>query len=276
MTTGKPGWPENGFSDWIGRRESGTEILTPSLIARFRAVVPGLAPGDAVPPCLHWCLAPIADPAEGLGHDGHPRLGTHLPPIPLPRRMWAGGTIEFVDAMRPGDEVTRVTTIRSIERKSGRTGELAFVTLDHEVRTGRGVAIREAQDIVYREPAGEAGSGAAEPAAEWPRARFATDPVLLFRYSAITFNGHRIHYDHPYATGVEGYRGLVVHGPLIATLLANLARKELAAVSSFRFRGRAPLICGETLELFCRAEGTGLALEARSGDGRLVMTAEAR
>lgn len=275
MSDAEFSWPADGFAEWIGREETATDIVTPSLVERFMAVVPGRASASPLPLCLHWCLAPIAEPADRLGRDGHPRLGTHLPPIPLPRRMWAGGTIEFHDDLRVGDEVNRISTIRSIEPKTGRTGRLAFVTLHHAYRTSRGIAVSEIQDVVYREPSGAAGSGEAAAAISTPRTRFETDPVLLFRYSAITFNGHRIHYDQPYATGTEGYPGLVVHGPLIATLLANLARDEIGTTKQFRFRGRAPLICGEALELFCAPAGGGIKLEARSGDGRLVMTAEA-
>ncbi len=273
-------WPENDFADWIGFTETASEVLTSSLVERFLAVVPGQSQEPELPLGLHWCLAPIAEPAEGLGPDGHPRVGLHLPPIPLPRRMWAGGRLVFHDGLRIGDEVRRVSSVESITRKTGRTGQLVFVTVQHEIHTGRGLAIDEFQDLVYREPPDRERQKPAEaattPAAGEARQRIVTDPVLLFRYSAITFNGHRIHYDHPYATQVEDYPGLVVHGPLMATLLANLARRELGSLSRFSFRGQSPLICGETLELHAAPGENGLALEARSGtDGRIVMTAEA-
>lgn len=277
---GKALWPEDGFESWIGRQEIDSEQITRSLVERFLSVVPARdAAAERLPLCLHWCLAPIAEPAGQLGPDGHPKLGTHLPPVPLPRRMWAGGQLEFHDDLRIGDDAQRLSTIRSIERKSGRSGTLVFVTVQHEIRTIRGLAVNEMQDLVYREPPGApqqkpAGNPANAPSAG-AKLRIATDPVLLFRYSALTFNGHRIHYDAPYAMQVEGYPGLVVHGPLMATLLANLARQELGRLTQFSFRGRAPLFCGETLELFATAKGKGLELEARSGDdGRVVMTAE--
>jgi 3-methylfumaryl-CoA hydratase len=283
MTDRQNGWPNDGFKDWIGRRHIGTDRITKGLIERFGVTVP-LAdlPGKAasIPPCLHWCLAPIAEPAEKLGPDGHPTLGLHLPPIPLSRRMWAGGELRFHDPLATSDDVQRVSVIRSIERKEGRTGPLVFVTVLHELSTPRGPALSETQDIVYRDPSGNIGKrfDAVDKnrPADAPRASIETGPVLLFRYSALTFNGHRIHYDHPYATGVEGYDGLVVHGPLMATLLANLAQGELGRLETFRFRSQSPLVCGERLELFSRRAGEGLEMEARAGDGRLVMTAEAQ
>lgn len=277
------GWPINGYKDWIGRRHVGTDRITDGLIERFRVTVPlaGLTSDTAtVPPCIHWCLAPISESAANLGPDGHPALGLHLPPIPLSRRMWAGGKLHFQDTLAPGDEVKRVSVIQSIDRKEGRTGPLVFVTVSHEISTQRGLALTETQDIVYRDPTGDIGKRvdafSNDRPAQPPRASIETGPILLFRYSALTFNGHRIHYDHPYATGVEGYDGLIVHGPLMATLLANLAHGELGRLETFRFRSQSPLICGERLELFVRQAAKGLELEARAGDGRLVMTATAQ
>ena len=274
-------WPKDGFSDWMGRRQTGEDTITPGLVERFMATVPGLqghALDAALPPCIHWCLAPLVEPAERLGHDGHPALGLYLPAIPLPRRMWAGSDLEFHDDLKTGDAVTRRSTIESVERKQGKSGDLGFVTLRHDLSTSRGLAVVERQTLVYRDPAGDGSFSSArsggKPAPDG--VRIATDPVLLFRYSALTFNGHRIHYDHPYATGVEGYRGLVVHGPLIATLLANLARDRLGRLRRFSFRGRAPAICGEVLVLRCQGRDSGADLDAHSAaDGRLIMTAEA-
>jgi len=282
MTGHHDGWPTDGFASWIGRQYRAEDIITPALVARFLATVPGLPQGPAdghLPPCLHWCLAPAAEPAERLGRDGHPALGLHLPPVPLPRRMWAGGDIEFHAPLRTGDPVMRLSTIEKIERKQGRSGALAFVTVLHELSTPRGPALSERHHLVYREAAASGTSGpspAGDVPAGPPARRVATDPVLLFRYSALTFNGHRIHYDHPYATGVEEYPGLVVHGPLMATLLAALGEETLGSLSRFSFRGRAPLFCGEEMMLFRQREGIGAALELRAGgDRRLVMTAEA-
>lgn len=270
--------PTGDFSRWIGHRHTQTEIVTEGLVDRFRATVP-LVDTAARLPCLHWCLAPIAEPAANLGPDGHPALGLHLPDIPLSRRMWAGGELRFHDPIAVGDAVTRVSTIRSVEAKEGRTGPLVFVTLTHDIATQRGPALTETQDIVYRDPTGNINKRVGVVATDRPPgpalATVETDPTLLFRYSALTFNGHRIHYDHPYATGVEGYDGLVVHGPLIATLLVDLANRELDRVGRFRFRGQSPLICGERLDLFAERDGDALNMEARSGRGRLVMSATA-
>jgi 3-methylfumaryl-CoA hydratase len=282
MVEQEKGHTADDYAEWIGRSHVGRERITAGLVERFCATVPlvDLADETGRPlTCLHWCLAPIAEPAGNLGPDGHPALGLHLPRIPLSRRKWAGGELRFFDALAVGDAVTRSSTISAIEPKQGRTGPLVFVKVVHEISTDRGPALTETQDIVYRDPTGDIGKRTAMVRAERPvgkpLATIKTDPVLLFRYSALTFNGHRIHYDHPYATGVEGYDGLVVHGPLIATLLADLARREIGQFVSFRFKGQSPLICGEKLDLFASQSAAALELEARAGDGRLVMTARA-
>lgn len=282
MVEQKKGRGAGDHADWIGRRHVSSERIVKELVERFRATVPLVDLADETGralPCLHWCLAPIAEPAENLGPDGHPALGLHLPPIPLPRRMWAGGELRFHDALAVGDVVTRASTISAIEPKQGRIGPFLLVKVVHDISTERGRALSETQDIVYRDPIGDIGKRAAMVSSERPAAppvaTVKTDPVLLFRYSALTFNGHRIHYDHPYATGVEGYGGLVVHGPLIATLLVDLARREIGQFVSFQFRGQSPLICGENLDLFAHETGDTLELNARAGDGRLVMTARA-
>ena len=273
---------EADFADWVGRIHTGSDMLTLGLLQRFAATVPAFSGNRDDPPatpyCLHWCLAPVIEPTANLGPDGHPRLGLQLPPIPLARRMWAGGELTFHGPLQAGDVVTRRSMIASIEAKQGRSGGLTFVRVQHEHSTERGTAVSEAQDIVYREPTGRVASAAASPEPDFEVARCEsvdTDPVLLFRYSALTFNGHRIHYDHPYATETEGYPGLVVHGPLIATLLANLAAGELGTLSVFRFKSRAPLFLGETLKLLCSHGERGAKLEARNGAGGLIMTASA-
>jgi 3-methylfumaryl-CoA hydratase len=201
---------------------------------------------------------------ESLGPDGHPAKNLGLPPVPQPRRMWAGGEIESFDALRIGDAVTRISTITDVTRKIGQSGELWFVAINHDYETERGLAIRERQDIVYREAVrrGATKSVAAKPAATATPARViakswtvSPSPVLLFRYSAITFNGHRIHYDYPYATGIEGYDGLVVHGPMQATLLYNLATVAGSKPPRrFNYRGVAPAIAGTDL-MACRGAG---------------------
>jgi len=259
-----PDTSDKPFTEWIGRQTRSQDVITPRLDAGFRAIFePYLArsgPGEA-PLGIHWCLCPAIAPMDELGPDGHPARNRDMPPIPLPRRMWAGGEVETLAPFRIGDQVTRISTIADITHKEGRSGELWFVSINHEYATGRGTVIRERQDIVYREAAtpGLAGTASMPPApsrtssSTWT---VDTSPVLLFRYSAITFNGHRIHYDHPYVTGVEGYDGLVVHGPLQATLLLNLAAATAgAAPRRFAYRGLSPAIAGKDIRA-CRGSGT--------------------
>jgi 3-methylfumaryl-CoA hydratase len=245
---------EKPFAEWIGRTSESEDVITERLVRSFDAIfAPNLAPvpEGAAPLGIHWCLSPAIAPMDQLGPDGHPAKNLTLPPVPQPRRMWAGGRIEALDTLKLGDTVRRVSTIADIARKEGRSGELWFVAVDHVYETGRGPAIRERHDIVYREAAksavrGPAKAPAAHPAGVAARSwTLATPSTLLFRYSAITFNGHRIHYDLPYAAEVEGYDGLVVHGPIQATLLYNLAATALGkAPRTFRYRGVAPAIAG--------------------------------
>ncbi len=243
---------------WIGRTAEAEDLITPRLVDSYRATFdPHLAPVGAgeAPLALHWCLAPAIAPMAELGPDGHLIKGEFLPPVPLPRRMWAGGEIEPIAPLTIGDRVAIRSIIDNVRAKRGRSGLLCFVTVRHEISTERGVAIRERHDIVYRD--GAAGGPKESPAAP-PRAarpaertwRVDASPVLLFRYSALTFNGHRIHYDYPYVTGVEDYAGLLVHGPLQATLLLNLAAvMGGGAPALMRYRAVAPLIGGHSFEV---------------------------
>jgi 3-methylfumaryl-CoA hydratase len=268
----------SSYQDWIGRRTERTESVTERQLGQFRATLAGMLAPDPVPPGFHWCLAPdIAQPAD-LGRDGHPRAGLFMPTLPLPRRMWAGGEVAFIGALAPHDTVTRTSTIADITFKRGSTGQLGFVTVDHTYSVSGTTRIIERQDIVYRE---DAKRGIAvpspHPAEHWAvehRWRVTPDTVLLFRYSALTFNGHRIHYDQAYATSVEGYSGLVVHGPMQATWMMNLASTILGcAPSRFLYRGSAPLICHTPVSVEARIEGSAIALRVRRDDG--VVTAQA-
>jgi 3-methylfumaryl-CoA hydratase len=237
---------------WIGRTTRASDVVTAQLVKGLRATLflPVGEPktGDAAPYTVHWCLAPAVVASSELGADGHPARGGFLPPVPLPRRMWAGGELEFFDTLRVGDEVTRASRIKDVTLKSGSTGQLCFVAVDHEITTPRGTAIRERHDIVYRDvsPA----SSSAEKAAGPPpvakhRETHVADPVLLFRYSALTFNGHRIHYDRDYVTKVEGYPGLIFHGPMQAALQIEFAAKLRGIVpKTFVYRGAQPLFEG--------------------------------
>ncbi|QYY29321.1 MULTISPECIES: FAS1-like dehydratase domain-containing protein [Cupriavidus] len=234
---------------WIGRSESRTETLTPEpvigLAATFDLDTEAVVRGP-LPPLWHWLYFLPRAPQRDIGADGHPALGGFMPPVPLPRRMWAGSELSFERPIHVGDTVTRTSTIQDVQHKSGRSGELWFVAVDHELSVNGQIAVRERHDIVYRAMP-EIGKPQPprprlEHTAQWQRTLRA-DPVMLFRYSALTFNGHRIHYDREYTRDVEGYPGLVVHGPMQAMLMLDLVAREQpqAHVRRFGFRGLAPL-----------------------------------
>lgn len=266
---------------WIGREETRCDIITPELTRRFCATlaldctVP--ASGEPAPRLIHFCLAQPAVRADGLGADGHPRKGGFLPPVDLPRRMWAGGSVRFSGELRVGEEVLRTSRIADIKEKTGRSGRLFFVTVDHEVLGSAG-SVTERQDIVYREAATGPVAASASASAPAPKGQLTeelvADATLLFRYSALTFNGHRIHYDRSYATGTEYYSGLVVHGPLQATLLYHLAaRWRGQAPSGISFRGQSALTEGH-LTLNAADEGAMVRLWTAAPDGPVAMSAE--
>lgn len=269
------------YSAWIGRRDEAEDVLD---AARTRALQAALGrespvgPGDPLPPLHHWLYFWDVRPPAQLGVDGHPARGGFLPPVSLPRRMWAGGRLEHLSPLRVGEPVRRVSTILGVETKSGRSGALVFVTVRHELFGPGGLALREEQDIVYRDPPAAGAPAPAGPPApaepDWEE-EILPDPVLLFRYSALTMNGHRIHYDRPYAMGEEGYPGLVVHGPLQASLLADLAGRRLGRpVARFQFRGVSPAFDGAPLKVRAARSDTGLTLWTEQG-GRVAMTATA-
>jgi 3-methylfumaryl-CoA hydratase len=269
--------------EWIGKTESASDQVTPAPIAALSATLdienrPPRA-GDALPPLWHWLYFLGLHRQSQLSSEGLASRGGFLPPVPLPRRMWAGGRLEFVRAMRVGETYTRTSRIADVQHKEGRTGPLVFVVARHEIGNADGIAIAEEQDIVYRDQAkrGEP-APAARPAparAAWERAVQPAE-VLLFRYSALTFNGHRIHYDRRYATETEGYPGLVVHGPLIATLLLDLLRRQMpeAQVARLEFRAASPLFDTGPFKVNGKPDdGKMVALWASSADGNLAMTA---
>jgi 3-methylfumaryl-CoA hydratase len=276
---------------WIGRDEVRTDRVDAGLVSRWLATFDRDAPSDGnVPQGLHWCLClPDAATAK-LGPDGHPlrddSLESFLPPVPLPRRMWASSKVEFLAPLRVGAVVTRTSRISSISEKSGNSGQLVFVDVAHETSTENGLAVREVQSIVYRAAVGletplspPVESACSFDANGWDSQRVVVpSEPLLFRFSALTFNSHRIHYDLPYAREEERYRGLVVHGPLTASLLLDLARRALGdnALASFAFRGLSPAICGEALHLVMRGSGNDIEMGAYAGDGRQIMAASAQ
>lgn len=264
---------------WTGRSQTLHDTVTPVPLQLMRATL-DLPPSDSgeVPPLWHWLFFLPSPRASETGPDGHAKRGGFLPPVPLPRRMWAGGQLEFFDALRVGDAVTRVSTIDDVALKSGRTGDLCFVKVWHEVATPRGLALREVHDIVYRpEPVPGAAPPVYEPApgAAWSQ-RVVPDDVLLFRYSALTFNGHRIHYDRRYVTEVEGYPGLIVHGPLMATLLAGLGGAHFAGrrAKAFSFRALKPVFDLNAFDVCGKPSGPDSAdLWIRDHEGHLAMKA---
>jgi len=273
------------LQQWVGKTETHQDIIQPALAGALAATLERAtpAPGDGLPPLWHWIYFWSVAPQSGLGADGHPQRGGFLPPVPLPRRMWAGGRLTFTAPLVVGSEATRTSRIASVEAKSGATGQLAFVTVRHEIAQEGRIALTEEHDIVYRDlPAPGASQPAGKPAptdAAFSR-DITPDPVLLFRYSALTFNGHRIHYDRSYVTGVEGYPGLIVHGPLIATLLLDLLHRNMpgARVASFAFRAVGPLFDIDPFRVCGKPTGDGktIALWAQNHRGELAMQAEAQ
>jgi len=267
--------------DWIGRSETLSDRLDATRARAMQATLdraPALAEGDPLPPLWHWLYFWEPTPASGLGSDGHAARGGFLPPIALPHRMWAGGRLTFHRPLVLGASVRKTATIAEIKEKQGRSGPLAFVTVRHEIADADGLCLTEEQDIVYRGAAGAPGRpGEPAPAeAAWSR-RVAPDPVLLFRYSALTFNGHRIHYDQPYATGAEGYPGLIVHGPLLATLLLDLLLREggQAPPARFDFRALRPVFDTAAFTVNGRPSDTGADLWVADAEGCLAMRATA-
>jgi len=271
---------------WIGRSETLHDEVQPTPVAALTATLDHppmeVRPGTPLPPLWHWLyFLPLHRQSE-IGPDGHARRGGFLPPVPLPRRMWAGSQFEFRSPIRVGDRIERTSTIDDVSSKSGRTGALVFVKVRHEVRCNDAAepALIEFHDIVYREAQrpGDAGPPPQAPPAEptWRRG-IEPDPVLLFRYSALTFNGHRIHYDRRYVSEVEGYPGLVVHGPLIATLLLDLLRRERPRVdvATFRFRAVRPTFDGHPFHVngVPSADGGAVHLWASDHEGWLTMDA---
>jgi 3-methylfumaryl-CoA hydratase len=264
------------FSAWVGREETASDVLEPARTNALRTalgeVVP-LAPGAPLPLLHHWLYFWDVRPPAGVGVDGHPVRGGFLPPVSLPRRMWAGGRPQFLQPLLVGETVTRVSTIMKVEAKSGRSGNLVFVTVRHALSGAGGAAVIEEQDIVYRDAAAPGSmslprddAGAPNPC--WRR-DIMPDTLLLFRYSALTMNGHRIHYDRPYAMNEEAYPALVVHGPLQATLMADLAARHLDnPITGFEFRGAQPAFDGTLLHICGEPTDTGASLWTEQGGGR--------
>lgn len=278
----------NRWDQWVGREQRLSDWFNPRLATQFCATLDRVVCSDGTAPHgCHWCLCPPADATSRLGLDGHPRRdeteSSFLPPVPLERRMWASSNVEFVRPLRPAESIDRLSRILSITEKHGASGALTFIDVAHDTIGNGSLAVREVQTVVYRGPAS---SEAATIKASSGRLGF--DPgdwdlhkiiepteALLFRYSALTFNSHRIHYDFPYATRVEGYRGLVAQGPLIATMLLQLTAEKFGdnALKTFKFRGTSPAICNEALHLVVKGQHLDITMGAYTSEGREVMRA---
>lgn len=257
--------------------ESQNDVIDPARAAAFQVAlgqIPDITAGSALPPFFHQLYFWTPRPPAELGRDGHPKLGGLIPDMGLPRRMWAGGRLEFAAPLIAGQPATRLSVTEAAVHKHGRSGPLAFVTLRHEIRQDDKPCLTEWQDLVYRRDPDRQMSQPAPPMTrndETDRRTARFDSTLLFRYSALTFNGHRIHYDLDYARDVEGYDGLVVHGPLLAQHLMLMASDLMGPLAEFAFRAFSPLMHSETAEL-CR---NGRDLWVRGPDGRKCLGAVA-
>jgi 3-methylfumaryl-CoA hydratase len=272
------------FAEWIGRTETVGDFIATAPAQAAAATLDDteshFEDGAALPPLWHWFYFLPKAPASRIGPDGHPQRGGFLPPIPLPRRMFAGARLSFAATVVIGRQASREGVIRAVSQKTGRSGTLAFVTVGYTIRQNGRVCIEEEQDIVYREPGALVPAPQPAPLPPPPEGAVSRmiepDPVLLFRFSALTFNAHRIHYDRPYATGVEGYPGLVVHGPLTAVLLMELVRRNIGRpVSAFIFRGQAPLFDLAPFRISGITGRDTVELEALGPDGKPAMSATA-
>lgn len=272
------------FRDWIGRTDVRQDVVTAAPLVALAALLdrddPAPVEGDLAPPLAHWLYFLPNYRQSEAGPDGHALRGSFLPPVPLARRMWAGSRIEFLRPLRVGSRIARLSRIADVIPKEGRSGPLVFVTVRHEVSDDEGAVLTDEHDIVFRGETKLSNPPVPAPGGEKWRREIRPDPVLLFRYSAVTFNSHRIHYDHPYVTQVEGYPGLVVHGPLTATLLVDLLRRNRpdATLRSYSFRAMRPLYdtasfwtCGLPDE-----ERRSAKLWTRDAEGAVTMDATAR
>ncbi len=268
------------FEQWLGRSTTTTAQLEVSQANRMAVTLdrdPTFQAGDRLPPLWHWLYFHDLARAADLGQDGHPKLGLFLPPVPLPRRMWAGGSFVFHAPLYLGETVTRTSVIRSITPKTGRSGALYFVTVEHTVATGAVLNLVEEQNIVYRELPTAAATIQAEAApinAEYSQA-YTVNSTTLFRYSALTFNGHRIHYDVDYCRQVEGYPNLVIHGPLIATLLLDLYSQQAQPLHWLRYQAKSPLFLPHPFTVNGKQTSAGAQLWASNHAGQVAMAAEA-
>lgn len=271
----------NNLTDWVGKQEIRKELISQQPLDGFAALMDEDAPAPAiVPPGGHWMYFLPVDRQSRLASDGHAFKGDFLPPIELPRRMWAGGRLQFAAPIKTGDHTVKTSTIKSVAPKEGRTGKLVFVTVEHRVENEKGLCLTEEHDLVFREAANpNAPAKGLEPApmdGAWDE-EITPDPVLLFRYSALTFNGHRIHYDREYCLEEEGYPGLIIHGPLMGTLLMRLAEKRMGKpLKRFDFRNYNPIFDTASFTITGKPDGDdACTVWVRGPNGELGVKATA-
>jgi 3-methylfumaryl-CoA hydratase len=274
------------LQSWVGRVQSAEDIAAQGPLAGLSGLLDHVVPpwmANELPPLAHWLYFVPRERQSLLDGDGHPKRGDFWPPVELPRRMWVGSRVEFKARIEIGAALRRRSTLTNVAAKTGRTGPMVFVTVKHEISSGNTPAVIEEQDIVYRSAAVPGDIGTAALGRRMTCAPHATrsvipDPVLLFRFSALTFNAHRIHYDRDYARQNEGYPGLVVHGPLIATLLMDhfLRRCPASAVRAFAFRAERPLFDSSPMELCLAQNESGAELWANDSTGAVAMSATLR
>ncbi|MCF8465828.1 MAG: MaoC family dehydratase N-terminal domain-containing protein [Sneathiella sp.] len=272
------------LENWVGNQEKRSEIIHQQSLNGFAALMDEDSPASAiVPPGGHWMYFLPTDKQSRLAHDGHAFKGDFLPPAELPRRMWAGGRLTFHQELKAGDLAEKTSTIKSVTPKEGNSGALVFVTVEHQVTNVNGLCITEEHDIVFRAAPTNNGSGQKklQPAptdGQWVET-VTPDPVMLFRYSALTFNGHRIHYDRDYCLHEEGYPGLIVHGPLLGTLLMRLAVKNMGgrALKHFNFRNYSPIFDTASFKIAGKADNDDQSTVWVAGpDGELAVLATAQ
>ncbi|MFN8441295.1 MAG: MaoC family dehydratase N-terminal domain-containing protein [Caldilineaceae bacterium] len=270
----------DNLESWLGRSTNSEATLDVSQANRMAVTLdhnPTFQTGEPLPPAWHWLYFHDFIKASDLGQDGHPKLGLILPPVPLPKRMWAGGSFVFHAPLRLGDKIQRTSVVRSITAKEGRSGLLYFVVIEHTLATSGVLNLVEEQTIVYRDLASETQVSKAQPAptdADY-RQEYTLNSTALFRYSALTFNGHRIHYDVDYCRTVEGYPNLVIHGPLVATLLLDLYVQQQRSLHWFRYRAKSPLFLPHSFMVNGKSAGENTQLWASNHEGGLAMEAEA-
>ena len=273
------------YRDWIGRKQTREDLIALAPARRLLATLDDgetvLNEGDPLPPLWHWIYFLPDAPQSKVAHDGHAQTGDFMPPIALPRRMFAGTSVDFHAPLPLGAPARLETEVIDVQEKTGKSGALAFVTVRRRIFAGATLALEERQSIVYRAAGGRTPAPGAKPLpapppGAWSR-EITADPVMLFRYSALTFNAHRIHYDRPYAMEEEGYPGLIVHGPLLATLLVELVRRNAGRpVRHFAFRASAPIFDGAPFRVQGAPDGDTVGLLALRCDGETAMQAEAR